>query len=110
MRRKYSETAQQNFLLTASNTPMLISASLKVVERSVLVRSTNAKPDAAYGVDERICLLAVDLPTHAPDVNIDDVGARVKMQIPDLFQKHRSRHNMACVADQIFEELEFAWQ
>ena len=74
---------------------MLISASLKVVERKVLARSTNAKPDAAYGVYEWIDLLGVDLATHATDVNIDNVGLGVKMQIPDLFQKHCPRHNVA---------------
>jgi hypothetical protein len=40
----------------------------------VLARSTEAKSDAAYGVDERIGLLSVDLSANAPNVGIDNVS------------------------------------
>jgi hypothetical protein len=53
---------------------MLISASLKVVERRVLARSTDAKSDATYGVDEWISLLAVDFSTNASNIDVDNVG------------------------------------
>jgi hypothetical protein len=58
----------------APNTPILISASLKVVERRVLARSTDAKSDATYGVDEWISLLAVDFSTNASNIDVDNVG------------------------------------
>src|SRR4029077_2191981 len=87
-----------------------ISASLNVDERSVLVRSTDAKPDAADGVDERIGLLAVDLPAHASDVNVDDVGRGVEVQIPHVLQQHRAGDDLALVAHEVLENLKFARQ
>src|SRR5262245_3983743 len=90
--------------------PMQISASLKVDERSVLVRSTDAKPDAADGVDERIGLLTVDLAADAPDVDIDDVGRGVEVQIPDVLQQHRAGDDLALVAHEVLEHLKFARQ
>ena len=53
---------------------MQTSASLNVVDRKVLARSTDAKPDAADGMDEWIGLRSVDLAADASDINIDDVG------------------------------------
>src|SRR5215471_5517890 len=88
--------------------PIEISANLKVVDRKVLARSTDTVPDAADRMDEWIDLLAVDLAAHAPDVDIDDVGGRVEMQIPDVLQQHRPRDNMAGIANQILQKLEFS--
>jgi hypothetical protein len=78
---------------------MLTSASLKVAERKVLARSTDTKPYSTYGVDERIGLLAVDLAANAPYIHVDNVGAGIKMQIPNLLQQHRTWHDMALVAN-----------
>src|SRR5215475_5913313 len=95
---------------TAPKIPTQISASRSVDDRSVLVRSTDAKPDAAYGLNERISLLAVDLAPDTSDIDIDDVGRRVKMQIPYMLQQHRPRHNMTFVANQILQNLKFPRQ
>ena len=81
------------------------SASLSVDDRKVLARSTEAKPDAAYGMDERIGVLTVDLAADASDIDVDDVGRGVKMDIPYMLQQHRSGNNLAFVANQVFEEL-----
>src|SRR5580704_18736575 len=89
---------------------MEISASLSVDERSVSARSTDAKPDPADRVDERVGLLTVDLAADASDVNVDDVGRGVKMQIPYMLQQHRARDHLAFVAHQILENLEFPRQ
>src|SRR5262249_7743072 len=90
--------------------PMKISASLSVDERSVLGRRTDAKPDPAYGMNERVGLLTVDLAADASDIHVDDVGRGVKMQIPYMLQQHRPGHDLVGVADQVFEDLEFARQ
>jgi hypothetical protein len=87
---------------------MLISASLNVVECRVLVRSTEAKSDAAYGVDQRIGLIAVDFAANAPDINVNDVGRGTEMQVPDLFQQHCTRHDVPFVAHQVFKDVKFA--
>jgi hypothetical protein len=37
-------------------------------------------------VDERIGLLAIDLATYAPNIDLDDIRRRVEMEIPDVLQ------------------------
>src|SRR5919198_5021088 len=92
------------------NAAIAISARRKVEERSVLARSTEAISDAADGVDQRIGLGVVDLAADAADIDVDDVGGGVKMQVPDMLQQHRPGNDAALVADEIFEQLELAWQ
>ena len=89
---------------------MQISASVNVVDRNVLARSTDAKPHAAYGVYERIGMLTVDLAANAADIDIDDVSRRVKMKIPDMLQQHRAGYDMAFVANEVFENLKLSRQ
>src|SRR5579863_3968798 len=97
-------------MTTAPKTAMLPSANLNVEDRKALARSTDAKPDAANGVDQRVSLLAVHFAADAADINVDDVGRGIEVQIPDMLQEHRPRHHVALVADQIFEHLELARQ
>jgi hypothetical protein len=42
----------------------------------------DTKPDASDGMDERIGLLTVDLATDASDIDVNDVGRGVKVEIP----------------------------
>src|SRR5947209_4820529 len=93
---------------TAPKIPMQISASLKVDDRRVLVRSADTIPDTADCMDERIGVLAVDLAAQASNIDVDDVGRGIEMEIPHVLQQHGARHDIAFVAHQIFEELEFA--
>src|SRR5260370_7267848 len=92
---------------TAPKSATQISASRSVDDRNVLVRSTHTKPDPADGMNERISLLAVDLAPDTSDVDIDDVGRRVKVQIPYMLQQHRPRHDMTFLANQILQNLKF---
>src|SRR5689334_20481428 len=87
--------------------PIAISASLKVDEASVLVRSTETVSDAANGMDQRIGLLAIDLATQASDIDVDNIRRGIEMQIPDVLQQHRAGHDAAFVAHQILQQLEF---
>src|ERR1700704_414738 len=87
--------------------PIAISASLKVDDVRVLARSTGAVPDTANRMDQRIGLLAVDLATHAPDIDVDDVGGGIEMKIPDVLQQHGPGYHAAFVANQILQQLEF---
>ena len=80
-------------------------ASLSVEERKVLLRSTEAEPDAANGMDQRIGLTVVDFAANAADININDIGGRVEVQIPHMLQKHGSRDHLAYVANEIFQQL-----
>src|SRR6202047_2437974 len=87
--------------------PIAISASLNVDDVRVLARSTEQVPYATNRMDQRIGLLAVDLATHAPDIDVDDVGRGIEMQIPDVLQQHRPGYDAALVANQILQQLEF---
>src|ERR1700694_6220459 len=87
--------------------PIAISASLNVDDVRVLARSTEQVPYATNRMDQRIALLAVDLATHPPDIDVDDIGRGIEMQIPDVLQQHRPGYDAALVANQIFEKLEF---
>src|SRR5260370_22679552 len=95
---------------TAPKITTQISASRSVDDRNVLVRSTDTKPDAADGMNERISLLAVDLAPDTSDIDIDDVGRRVKMQIPYMLQQHRPRHDTTLASNQILQNLKFPRQ
>src|SRR5262245_21746247 len=90
--------------------PIAISASLNVDDVSALVRSTEAVPDAANRMDQRIGLLVIDLAAQAPDIDVDDIGRRIEMKIPDVLQQHRPRDDAALIAHQIFQELKFLGQ
>src|SRR5262249_6271911 len=84
---------------------MHIAASRNVDDFSVLVRSTKAKSHAAHRVDERVCASPVHLPPQPTDIDVDDVGHRVEVQIPDVLQQHRAGNNLSGVANQIREQL-----
>ena len=71
---------------------------------SVLARSTERVPDTANRMDQRIGLLAVDLATHAPDIDVDDVCGGIEMKVPDVLQQHCPGYDAAFVANQILEE------
>src|SRR6516162_4784345 len=90
--------------------PMAISASLNVDDARVLVRSTEAIPDAAHRMDQGIGLSVVDLAADAADIDVDNVGGWIEMQVPDVLQQHRAGHDATFVARQIFQKLEFARQ
>jgi hypothetical protein len=50
---------------------------------------------------------AVDFLAQAADVHVDDIGLRVEMVVPYVFQQHRARHDLVGMAQQVFEQLEF---
>src|ERR1700730_210351 len=97
-------------MTTAPKIAMEISASLNVWDRRVLARSTDTKPNAADGMNEWIGLRGVDLAADTSNINVDDVGCGIEMEVPYVLQQHRPRDNLALVANQILEKLEFPWQ
>src|SRR6516225_526709 len=87
-----------------------MNASLRVEDRRVLLRSTEAKSDAANGMDQRIFLTAVNLPTNSADIDVDHVGRRIQVQIPYVLQQHGSRDHLTGVARQICQQSKLARQ
>ena len=41
------------------------------------------------------------LAAQAADVDVDDIGAGVEMQVPDVFQKLHAGHHLACIAGEV---------
>src|SRR5260370_37000312 len=72
--------------------------------RSSLVGCTKAISRATDGMDERLLEAAVDLRAQAADMDIDDVGLRIEMKIPDAFEQHCPGLDLAGVAHQKFEQ------
>src|SRR5262245_31279456 len=91
----------------APKAPIAINASLNVEDVRVSARSTEAIPDAADGVDQRIGLLVVQLAPDASNIDLDDVGRRIEMKIPDVLKQHGPRYDAAFIAHQILQQLEF---
>src|SRR5215472_15023298 len=87
-----------------------MKASLSVEDRKVLPRSTEAKPNTADSMDQWIGLAAINLPANAADVDIDDIGRRIKVQIPYFLQKHSPRDHLTGIASQICQEFELSRQ
>src|SRR3569623_3179646 len=87
-----------------------ISARRKVDERSVSARSTEAISIAADGVDQWIGLGIVDLAADAADIDVDDVGGGVEMQVPDVLEQHRARDDPALVAHEKIALMKLARQ
>jgi hypothetical protein len=51
----------------------------------------------------------VDFAAQPADVALDDVGARVEMNVPDVLEQHRARDHLAGVAHQVFKQAELPW-
>ena len=56
------------------------------------------------GVGEAV----LELAAQAADMDVDHVRARVEMIVPDLLEHHRARDDLAGVAGEEFEQVEFA--
>ena len=85
-------------------------ANLNVVDRIVLVRSTETIPNPSHSVDQWIILIAVDLSADTTNINIDDVRGRVVMKFPHVLQQHGSRNDLSLASNEVFEKLKFTGQ
>jgi hypothetical protein len=50
----------------------------------------------------------IDFRAQARDVDVNHISLRVKMVIPHIFQQHSSRHNLAGMLHQVFQQAKFA--
>src|SRR5579864_8834902 len=88
--------------------PAKISVSRKLQVRKSLVGRTDRISRAANRMDELDRKALVDFHPEAAQMGFDDVGLRVEMIVPDIFEKHRPGHDLSGVPHQIFEQAEFA--
>src|SRR5438876_12035710 len=61
-------------------------------------------------MDQRIGLLAVDLAADTSQIDVDDVGCGIEMEVPDVLQQHGAGNNLALIANQVLKNLEFTRQ
>jgi hypothetical protein len=61
-------------------------------------------------VQQRLGEALVDLLSQPAHMHVDDVGLRVEMIVPHIFEQHRARHHLAGVSHEEFEQAEFARQ
>src|SRR5579872_1275495 len=65
-------------------------------------------PGAADRVKKRRVKSLVDLCPQARNMDVDDVGLRIEMILPNALEEHRSCHNLPRVPQEIFVQAEFA--
>src|SRR5580658_4360897 len=112
--RSTTETTCQAMTVSTMPAPMALkpkiaSARRKAVARRSLPRAvTNHVSRAADGREQRRVKIAIDLGPQARYMHIDYIGLRVEVIIPDMLEQHGSRHHLARILHQIFEEPEFA--
>src|ERR1700744_4506187 len=69
--------------------------------------STNNIPRPAHGVDQLNRSPIIDLGPQPADLRLDDGGAGVEFQAPDMVEQHGARDHPPGILRQIFQQLEF---
>src|SRR5579859_29614 len=87
----------------------LLAASLSAAQSPPSLRLLQDVAGASHSVDELAGMAAIDLAAQPAHMGLNDVGLGVEVEIPDALQQHRAGHHATCVAQQVFEQLEFAW-
>src|SRR6476660_1160171 len=62
----------------------------------------------AHGVQQLLLERPIDLLAQPADQDVDDVGLRIEVVLPDVRQDHRLRDDAADVAHEILEQRELA--
>src|SRR3954470_13510652 len=90
----------------SANTAAKSADSLKPSVRKNLFRTQNISR-AAHGVDQLAAETAIHFAAQPAQMGFYDIGARIEMQVPDIFQQHGAGHHPAHIAHQIFQQAEF---
>src|ERR1700730_11105616 len=83
-----------------------VSAQRKLVVRKNSSRRTEYEPDAAHSVNERRLAGQIDLAAELSDVDVDEVGARIEVIMPNLLEEHGSGDDLTMVPDQMLEQAQ----
>src|ERR1700732_3271714 len=75
-----------------------------------LLRGAQTVTDATNRVQQRMIEALVDLLPQPADMDVDNIGLRIEMIVPDMLKQHRTGNHMAGVAHQAFQQSEFARQ
>src|SRR5208282_6386607 len=92
----------------------IASAKASARRKARLLRTSNVHMQFEAGgadVDDQPQLAAgVDLAPEIADVDVDDVGLRQELVVPDVLEQHRPRDDLVGPAHEVFEQLELARQ
>ena len=75
-----------------------------------IVGCAQAVARAPHRVEQGAVEALVDLLAQPADVNVDHVGLRVEVIVPDVLEQHRSGDDVTGIAHQVFEKPELARQ
>src|SRR5262245_66012898 len=59
-------------------------------------------------MDKWVELSVIHFAADTPNIDIDDVGCGIEVEIPNVLQQHSPRNHPSLVANQILKQLEFA--
>ena len=96
--------------LHATNSELYSASKRLLEERQPSDGFGNDITRAPYRADQRNVAGSVDFLAQTADVYVDQVGARVEVITPDLFENHHAREDLAAVAHQEFQQFVFGRQ
>src|SRR5664280_497311 len=89
--------------------PKMTNVSLNAVARKSLLRVvTQHVSSAAHGMQQRRVEISVDFGPQPRHVDVDNVGLRIEVIVPDVLEQHSAGHHLAGVLHQIFEQAKLA--
>src|ERR1041385_3019001 len=103
-------------VITRTKPPRITKESANTVAKSADKRKPSVRKNlfrtqnisrAAHGVDQLAAETAIHLAAQPAHMGFHDIGARIEMQVPDIFQQHGAGHHPAHIAHQIFQQPEF---
>jgi hypothetical protein len=59
-------------------------------------------------MDKWVELSVINFAADTPNIDIDDVGCGIEVEIPNVLQQHSPRNHPSLIANQILKQLEFA--
>src|ERR1700736_6618786 len=91
--------------------PIAKTVAKAIAQRKLVVRknsrwSTKYEPDATYGMNERRLAGQIDLAAEPSDMDVDEVGTRIEVIVPNLLEEHGPGDDLAMVPDQMLEEAQ----
>src|ERR1700685_1453531 len=112
--RSTTETTSQAMTVSTMPAPTALKSRIASARRKAVARKslpsavTNHITGAADGAEQRRVEIAIDLRPQARHVDIDHIGLRIEMIVPNVFEQHGAGDHLAGVLHQIFEQPEFA--
>src|SRR5690606_45832 len=97
---------------TVTKTATYAAISRKAVVRvkcgssGLALASTDHVSRATDRMQQGLLEVLVDLRSEPGDVDVDDIGLRIEMIIPDVLEQHGARHDLTGMAHQVFEQAE----